>query len=74
MLQLCAQKYIQGQKLQEGKPEKHPDPAGIGSGKESTPVPGYINDCCLLDYGDYVNTCTNGEACCVSSIFNNFAW
>ena len=50
-----------GQKLQEGKPEKHPDPAGIGSGKESTPVPGYINDCCLLDYGNYVNTCTNGE-------------
>jgi arylsulfatase A-like enzyme len=50
-----------GQKLQEGKPEKHPDPAGIGSGKESTPVPGYINDCCLLDYGDYVNTCTNSE-------------
>ena len=50
-----------GMKLQEGKPEKHPDPAGIGSGKESTPVPGYINDCCLLDYGDYVNTCNNGE-------------
>ena len=50
-----------GMKLQEGKPEKHPDPAGIGSGKESTPVPGYINDCCLLDYGDYQNPCTNGE-------------
>ena len=50
-----------GLKLQEGKPEKHPDPAGIGPGKESTPVPGYINDCCLMDYGDWENTCTNGE-------------
>ena len=52
---------IYGLKLQEGKPEKHPDPAGIGSGKESTPVPGYINDCCLMDYGDWSDTCTNGD-------------
>ena len=50
-----------GVKLQEGKPEKHPDPAGIGSGKESTPVPGYINDCCLMDYGNWEDTCNNGD-------------
>lgn len=50
-----------GLNLQPGKPEKFPDPAGIGPGKESTPVPAYVNDCCLMDYGDYVSKCENTE-------------
>jgi len=48
-----------GLNLQPGKPEKFPDPAGIGPGKESTPVPAYVNDCCLMDYGNHVSKCEN---------------
>ena len=48
-----------GLNLQPGKPEKFPDPAGIGPGKESTPVPAYVNDCCLMDYGDFVSNCNS---------------
>lgn len=54
--------HLYGLKLQDGKPEKHPDPHGIGSGKESTPVPDYATDCCLVDYGNIEDQpCKNSE-------------